>query len=612
MRQFLIIAFLCVAPLYIFSQQLQLEKASPFTAVKWEDDQPLVQFENEWYHFEQLGKFSKDELLDFCKARYGSQWKKRFSEDLVEVLKGMGHHPQVEETLLLSKNGTTATYTGTFTSDNRRRSLLFNRSMEASKAPERISATDAIADLRQFEDMLRHVSSYSQLSAFDYASEIHKTADTITRKNTTVDVNWLANRIGKIMAEIGDRHSSVRNESFHGLNHKTYSLRLPFGIATLNKQLIALKKNEPDGSYSYYHETYPYLKSIDGVAIETLTNTYNYRHKKAPVTARLTQGAKAIQNYGRLLFENNMDCPDSVTVVFTDGQADTAETVPLSSENKGYTSKLTKNYATSVSNVNAGDFNALASIVGNRIGYIYIPQMYHYDDIPGLEDFIENTIQHFSDTKALIIDVRNNPGGVRGILQTFAGHIIQPEQSPWVANVAYLRTDAHIEGDERSMSGRYLYRYHSAELSDSDRKAIDTFNKGFNLPQAVDTSKFSGPFYMVLHHGDRPYRQPVYILVNEESFSAASVFTSAFKGLPNVKIVGETSDGSSGNSEYLYLDHSNIRIRISKMLSFQRNGKTLDGNGTIPDLMIPTDEEQILRGNDTQLHQLIETIDSDR
>src|SRR5690606_16087225 len=126
------------------------------------------------------------------------------------------------------------------------------------------------------------------------------------------------------------------------------------------------------------------------------------------------------------------------------------------------------------------------------------------------------------------------------------------------------------------------------ELSDSDRKAIDTFNKGFNLPQAVDTSKFSGPFYMVLHHGDRPYRQPVYILVNEESFSAASVFTSAFKGLPNVKIVGETSDGSSGNSEYLYLDHSNIRIRISKMLSFQRNGKTLDGNGTIPDLMIPT------------------------
>src|SRR5690606_31861836 len=113
-------------------------------------------------------------------------------------------------------------------------------------------------------------------------------------------VNWLANRIGKIMAEIGDRHSSVRNESFHGLRHATYHLKLPFGVAVFNEQLIALKEKEADGKYGYYHDGFPYLKSIDGVAIETLVNTYNYRHRKAPMPARLTQGAKAIQNYGRL------------------------------------------------------------------------------------------------------------------------------------------------------------------------------------------------------------------------------------------------------------------------------------------------------------------------
>ena len=113
---------------------------------------------------------------------------------------------------------------------------------------------------------------------------------------------------------------------------------------------------------------------------------------------------------------------------------------------------------------------------------------------------------------------------------------------------------------------------------------------------------------MVLHNGQESYTQPVYILVNEESFSAASVFTSVFKTLPNVKIAGETTDGSSGNSRILYLKNSNIKISVSTMLSFQRNGKTLDGNGTIPDIFIQADERQVLNGYDSQLNTLIKTI----
>lgn len=46
------------------------------------------------------------------------------------------------------------------------------------------------------------------------------------------------------------------------------------------------------------------------------------------------------------------------------------------------------------------------------------------------------------------------------------------------------------------------------------------------------------------------------------------------------------------------------------MLSFQRNGKTLDGNGTIPDIVIPADEKQVLNGYDSQLNKLIKIINS--
>lgn len=54
MGKFSIFSVLWFSSLLAFSQKLRLEKASPFTAVKWENDQPVVQFENEWYHFEKL------------------------------------------------------------------------------------------------------------------------------------------------------------------------------------------------------------------------------------------------------------------------------------------------------------------------------------------------------------------------------------------------------------------------------------------------------------------------------------------------------------------------------------------------------------------------------
>ncbi|NQX81093.1 MAG: hypothetical protein HRT66_03730 [Flavobacteriaceae bacterium] len=128
------------------------------------------------------------------------------------------------------------------------------------------------------------------------------------------------------------------------------------------------------------------------------------------------------------------------------------------------------------------------------------------------------------------------------------------------------------------------------------------FTKNFETKKEFDTSKFSNPHYMTSENTEKQYTKPVYILVNERSFSAATVFTSAFKGLYNIKIVGVTTDGSSGNSQKIRLRHSNIRIKVSTMLSFQRNVKTLDGNGTKPDIYIPENENQILKGEDVQIN----------
>ncbi|WP_323756027.1 S41 family peptidase [Roseivirga sp.] len=608
MRSFFILIALCFSSLVVFGQKLELAKASPFTAVKWEEDQPIVQFDNEWYHFEKLDHLSKEEVLAFCKSEFGGKWKRRFSEDLVEVLEGLSYAPNVKVELQLSQNGVSKRYIGTFTLANRQRALQYNASSEQAKRPQKITKAQAIEDLKEFEKILESRSSYAQISGVDYKAAIKELSASIAGRNKDIDINELAHEMAKIMAQIGDRHSSIKNESFNSRGNESYNLKLPFGVVTIEGKLVAIKQNLDEQGYDYYYEKYPYLKSIDGVFIATLVNSYNYKAAKAPTAAKNTRGAVAIENYGALLFNNNMDSADSVQVVFSDGMNEKTETFQLTSDEKGYSSIVNEANDRNSEQVANGNLAGLSKVLDHNIGYIKLPEMYHYDEVEGLEVFIQNTFARFSTTKALIIDVRNNPGGVRDILQTVASYVVQPAQSPWVANVAYLRTDKTLNTDEESMNARYMYSYHSEEFTDSERNAIDQFNKSFKPEKTVDRSKFSDPYFMILHHGNQSYPKPVYILVNESSFSAATVFTSALKGLPNVKIVGETTDGSSGNSRELYLTNSNIRVKVSTMLSFQRNGKTLDGNGTLPDIIIPKNEAQVLKGIDVQLNRLIEMI----
>lgn len=610
MKTYLISAFLCFSSLFSLGQKL--EKASPFTAVKWEKEQPVVKFNNNWYQLEKLSVFKTKELVDFCKKQYGSKWQKRFSEDLVEVINSLGHQPQTNVALELSKDGIVKSYTGKFTNENRNSVLLYNRDIEKANsmippASQKIPVTEALADLNQFEEILTATSSYSQLSTYDYRTAIKEIADSIRNENTQFSIDQLTKAIGKILSEIGDRHSSVKNDVFDKKNHHTYNLKLPFAVAALNGKLIGLKKNPNNENYNYYYHSFPYIKSIHGIATETLIDN-NYRDKKAPLPSKLSRGSAAIQKFGSLLFDHNIKCPDSVKVVFSNGSNEKTEIFQLTTVNNGYVSKLVQDHEINRDMMSKSNFNGLSKILAYNIGYINIPEMFHYDEVTGLENFIKETFKSYSNTKALIIDIRNNPGGGREILQTFAAYIIQAAQSPWVANVAYLRNNQNIDGDEKSMSDRYLYSYSSDKFSANDRKTINHFIENFKTEKQVYYAKFSKPFYMLLRSGSKPYTQPVYILVNEQSFSAASVFASAFKGLQNVKIVGETTDGSSGNSESIYLKNSNIKINISTMLSFQRNGKTLDGNGTIPDIIIKADENQVLKGNDSQLNKLVKLI----
>ena len=133
--------------------------------------------------------------------------------------------------------------------------------------------------------------------------------------------------------------------------------------------------------------------------------------------------------------------------------------------------------------------------------------------------------------------------------------------------------------------------------------------ENFHPLNHYNEDKFSSYYYMVINHDEHPsayyYANPVYVLMNEQSFSAASVFAGVVKELGNITLVGIGTDGSSGLSKKYFFNASGIQVKLSHMISFQRDGTLFDGHGTVPDIFIERSLNQILGREDYQLNQLL-------
>ena len=152
-------------------------------------------------------------------------------------------------------------------------------------------------------------------------------------------------------------------------------------------------------------------------------------------------------------------------------------------------------------------------------------------------------------------------------------------------------------------------------MDSREQQAVERFMTSFKPMYDLDAKTFSEYYYYILNGqklttGKSRYNKPIYILANERTFSAASVLVSVLKGLPNIIIAGVNTDGSSGNSESFRLPNSNLRGKISTMVSYQKDGTILDGIGTKPDIVIERSLEQIFLKEDYQLKRLLEIVKS--
>lgn len=68
-------------------------KLSPFAAVRWEESRPEINVDGEWFELMSIDEVPAVEIVAFSQRTNGELWRKRFEEDLVELLSRMGRPP---------------------------------------------------------------------------------------------------------------------------------------------------------------------------------------------------------------------------------------------------------------------------------------------------------------------------------------------------------------------------------------------------------------------------------------------------------------------------------------------------------------------------------------
>ena len=174
---------------------------------------------------------------------------------------------------------------------------------------------------------------------------------------------------------------------------------------------------------------------------------------------------------------------------------------------------------------------------------------------------LEFVLNRFSNTSGLILDLRSNSGGNQRNVEMLTG--------AFVVNLKPVLFSAMKTGNATNEFGEPV--------------KIE-FNATVN----------------------QPYSRPVILLVNRESYSATSFFTTLVRQLPQVKVLGDTTGGGMGIPTGGELPNGwNYRFSGSITLDAERNNFE---NGVPPDEYVVQDFNAIFEGKDTMLDKALEEL----
>ncbi len=187
---------------------------------------------------------------------------------------------------------------------------------------------------------------------------------------------------------------------------------------------------------------------------------------------------------------------------------------------------------------------------GGALGYIHIKGM----DQPSLDDFERDLYASAEGKKGLLIDVRNNGGGSTADL-LLASIMVKPH--------------------------------------------------AYTIPRGGDPDWHDG--YPQDRLFIQRYTLPINMLCNEKSFSNAEIISHAFKTLKRGTLVGQQTYGgviSTGGTALI--DGTTVRLPFRGW--YLPDGKDMENNGAMPDIVVPQTAEDEAKAFDAQLKAAVDDL----
>lgn len=196
-----------------------------------------------------------------------------------------------------------------------------------------------------------------------------------------------------------------------------------------------------------------------------------------------------------------------------------------------------------------------AGMVTPAVGYIHIANFRAEE----LATLVDDALQQVDSAKVLIVDVRDNPGGVYALAVDIAGRFTA----------------------RRRVFGFLRFR------------------------NGAGHSDFSAPVpEVVVPTGVRRAPTPIYLLTNARTVSSAEVFTLALRSNPLVTVVGDTTAGASGGPTARELSNGWI-FELSEWIEYTPEHQTYEGIGLAPHIVVKPAMNDYMRKVDPVLERAL-------
>lgn len=593
------------------TEALGYDKLSPFEGLRWSETwTPEVQVNDTWYTLLAIGDLTAEDIVSFCRKTWPDRAKKRFGEDLVEVLSKMGWEPgkSVDLRVRPIAGGKATILRGVAMTRDKREAIrrgsapgrpaprpkseplpkisrkhskkvpkawkyLVTRPNEKlGRKSEWLTAEQARADLDALEAYLVDRHSYLELKKVDYEKALDAVRASLGKRILKDD---LGIQLNKVIALLGDGHARVR-----GSMRMLPPGFLPFSVGDAGGRVVAWTE-----SNEFVVPGHPYVQAIDGKPIEEWLE----------VAGRIdTQGAPQLMRaraLERLPFieyvrsEMGLPAGKKLSVVFRSAESDAVVTKTFGIADRPVFAPRVR--------------GAEHEMLADQVGYLRISEMNS-----AAAAAIPRAMEALKDSRGLIIDVRGNGGGSRQALRVLFPYFMKPDAKPYVANIAAYRLSKAFRPDR--LEARFMYAAQSGQWSKPERAAVKKAAKKFRPSWKLPKKKFSAWHYFVLSRSDAAktpfYPHPVVVLLDSHGFSATDIFVGAFKGWPRVTLMGLPSGGGSGRQCQVDLP-SGFEVRLSSMASYLPNGGLYDGVGIEPDVRVERVPSDLLGKTDTQLER---------